>query len=338
MTTRTTLALPIDVALAFDHTVTQTQLKNDTFQGSADDRDVLASDIVDAEDEFRALTDLSTRLSRVGSPGDTTTYEELTYELPGHENYKSKWSGVGGDYLNEDVEKSLDNDRLLPFDSSIGDEVYIYRGLGTDQYTDGWEDVTSEQGDTWDIIDYRSGVVIISAVEIDRAMRGHSAQGLGVGRQSKFRLRITYRHGSQGGNRTATGSTDLSGTINAGDTTPITVAVSDAARLPTTGGGSVELLINEEYVSATVDASADEIAIEERGIRGTDAAAHASGDRVQYTPPAIRKAVASRAAMSLIDAGRYAAWLPDSEDAIDKGDMADSFGETWSRTVEALSG
>jgi len=337
MTTRTTLALPIDVALTFDSTVTQTQLQNNTFQGSADDRDVLKSDIVDAEDELRARADLTTRLSRQGSPGDTTTYEELTYDLPGHENYKAKWSQVGGDYLNEDVTKDLSQDHLLPFDADAGDEAYIYRGLGTDQYTDGWEEVTDERGDTWDILDYRSGTVIISAVEIDRAMAGHTAQGLGTGQQSKFRMKLTYRYGAQGGDRAATGTTDLDASISDSDTVPLTVTVADASRLPTTGGGSVEVLINEEYVSATVDPAADELTIVERGIRGTTTADHDSGDRVQYTPPAIRKAVAARTAMQVIESGRYQSFLPDSEDAIGKDDMMDSFGETWQTTLEALS-
>lgn len=335
MSDRLTLALPVDVARAFDATVTQTQLNNDTMLGSAGDVEVLSSFIEDAEDEFRSLTDAATRLSRAGTPGDRTTYDQVTYKVPGHADFRRSWTGVGGMYDLEEVEKNLQNGRLLPFDSAEGDEAYLYRGLGGGSSGDEWEDVTDDYGDSWAILNHREGTVVFDPVELMRSMRG-SRQGVGMTRDrlSRLRFAISYRYGTQGGDRGHAGATDLDASLSQGATT--TVAVDDASRLPTSGGGSVVLLVGREYIRATVDASSDEIDVLERGVRGTTDAAHSSGDRLQYTPGAVRKAVTARAGMSLVSGGRYMRFLPDNEDDLDEGDLLDEFRETWTTTVEAM--
>lgn len=330
MSDRLALALPIDVARQLDHTVTQTQLTNNTFQGTADDRDVLASLIEDAEDEYRAVADVDMRLSRVGTPNQRETFEQVTYEVSGHRAFKRNFSRVGGNYLPQEVTKSLDNGNVLPFDSTEDDAAYIYRGIGGSTTGDEWEDVTADKGDTWDIINHRSGIVVIHPVELARAqLAGHRGVGLAGGRLREFRLAISYRHGTPGGSRASAGATTLDTSLT--DTATGSTAVADASFLPDAGiqGGSIILKIGTEYVRATVDPGADTIDIEARGVRGTSASSHSSGDRVQYTPPSVRKAVSSRAGMGLIQSGRYSAFMPDSEDAIEKTDMMDRLEATW---------
>ena len=335
---RLSLALPIDVARAFDSTVTQTQLSNNTFQASTDDRDLLASFIEDAEGEFRDRVDASFQEGRAGVEGDRETYPQITYKVSGHNDFKRQFTGVGSVYDPEEVTKDLPDDRILPFDSAAGDEAYIYRGLGGSASGDEWEDVTADYGDTWGIVDNRSGTVAFHPTLLLQSMRGASGQGIGLyrSRLKHLRFAISYRYGTLGGSRGFAGATTLGTSLTTGDTGSTSVA--DASRLPDAGGigGSLILLIGEEYVRATVDPSADTIDILERGVRGTDAASHSSGDRVQYTPPSIRKAVVARAAMALIQAGRYSAFLPDSEDALDKSEMFDNFETTWNESIAAM--
>lgn len=335
MSPRTTLALPIDIFIDhFDSTVTQTQLTNNILLGSEDDRDVLASMLEGAEDEFRQQASLDVRLSRVGSPGDRTTYEQVTYEVPGHENYKRQWSRVGGDYLNQEVEKDLKHDRVLPFDSSEGDEAFLYRGV-SGAASGQWDDVTADQGRLWDIVDHRSGTLVFHPVEVDRAMlAGAAGVGISRGRLRELRFAITYRHGALGGGRGVAGGTTLTEALTASGT-PNALGVDDASRLPASDG--VTLLLDGEYIEADVDASTDTLDVLQRGIRNTTGAAHSSGDVVVYTPPSVRKAVAARAGMQVVQAGRYQSWLPDSDDAIDKDAMLEEFRGTWNSTLEAMS-
>lgn len=338
MSDRLTLCLPVDVARAFDATTTQAQLNNNIMLGSAGDREVLSSYIEDAESEFREQTDAEVRLSRAGTPGDRTTYDQITYSVPGHENFKRKWSRVGGDYLNQEVTKGLTNDRVLPFEPSEGDEAYLYRGVAGSGGSSQWDDVTDDYNDLWTIVDHRHGTVAFHPLEIDRAMiAGSHGIGLSRGRLKELRFAVSYRYGTQGGSRSFAGATDLGAALSQGATTPTTVGVDDASRLPTSGGGSILLLVNSEYIRATVDASNDEIEVLERGLRGTSDDSHDSGDRLQYTPGAVRKAVTARAGMALVSGGRYMKFLPDNEDDLDEGDLLDEFRETWTKTVEAMS-
>ena len=332
MSERLTLALPIDVARAFDAQVTQTQLESNTFQGSTDDRDYLASLIGDAEDEFRQHANVDMRLSRVGTPGRRETYEEVTYKLSGHKLYRQRFSHATFDYTNQDQELDVANGRILPFDAEQGDEVHIWRGLD-----EGWEDITADRGESWELLNNVEGTLLVSAHEVRRAMHRHiSGAAFGSGRQTKLRLAVTYRYGALGGSRGFAGSTALAEGID--DTETGAVDVDDANRLPIgEGGGSIVLLLGEEYVLAGVDLENDQIQIEQRGLRGTNAESHADGDRVQYTPPSVRKAVAARAGVQLILGSRYYDWLPDADDELSKDDMQATMEQTWERTIEAMS-
>jgi hypothetical protein len=327
--------LPIDVSKLFDSTVTQTQLDNDTFVGSTDDKDTLASYIEDAAGEFRQQTDVTMQLSRVGVPGNRETFEQTTHKISGHKLTKITFSGVWSDYLPTEKEMVLDNTRLLPFDSSTGDAVYLYKGL--DESGNAWEDVTADQGDIWDILDHVGGRFVFSPARIAEEYIDtvSTARGTVPSFLKRIRFAISYRHGAQGGSRQRATSTDLDEDIT--DTQTGTVSVTDGSGFPTDGGASIIVLIDREYVRVVPDPSNNQMEIVERGVRGTDGASHNSGERVQYTPPAVRKAIASRAAMSVIDSGRYQSFLPGEEDSISKGDMMDDFQSTWQTTVDALS-
>lgn len=334
MADRLTLALPIDVARVFDHTVTQTQLNNNTFQGTPDDKDVLSGHIEDAEGEFQTSAGTGFRLSRMGKSGDRETYEQITHKVKGHQAFKRSFSRAARDYSATEVRKSLENGRVLPFDKSQGDEAYVWRGISSTAGGE-WEDITDDKGDTWDIIDHRDGVLVFHPVKLHRAMvAGGHGVGLAGSRLDEVRVAVTYRHGVLGGGRGVSGAGELNADLSSG-ATPTGLDLTDATRLP--GSGDVVLLIGDEYILADVDTSADTMDVLERGLRGTTDTSHSSGDRVQYTPPAIRKAVASRAGMALIQAGRYSAWLPDADDEIGKEDMLESLESTWNRTIEALS-
>ena len=337
MSQRLTLALPIDLARTFDHTVTQTQLQNNTFQGTPDDRDVLSGIIEDAEDEFRQQADTDMRVSRVGVAGRMETYEQVTYEVSGHRAFKRSFSRVGSNYRPTEVTKNLRHARVLPFDKSEGDEAYLYRGLGGSHGggSDEWDDVTDYAGDTWDIVDHASGTVVFHPIELARALvpsgRGVSMYG---GRLRELRLAISYRYGALGGSRGTATQTELGESVNTSKTG--TVSVADGSGFPV-GQGSIIVLVGEEYMEVEPDPSNSSMNVVSRAVRGTEAAAHSSGDRVQYTPPSVRKAVAARAGMSLIQSGRYSAWLPDEDDAISKNDLLDRLEATWKQTVEAMS-
>jgi hypothetical protein len=327
-------ALPIDCARQFDSTVTQTQLDNNTFAGSTDDTDTLASFIEDAAGEFRQRTDVTMQLSRVGVPGNRETFEQPTYKISGHKLTKGTFTGVWTDYLPHEKEIMLNNDRVLPFDTSTGDAVYLYKGL--DETTQ-WEDISSDQGDIWDILDHVDGRFVFSPARLAQEyIDTVSAAG---GRVPSFlkriRFAVSYRHGAQGGDRQRATSTDLDGSIT--DTQTGSVNVTDGSGFPTDGGASIIVLIDREYVRVVPDPSNNSMEIVERGVRGTSGASHNDGERVQYTPPAVRKAIAARAAMSVVKSGRYQQFLPNEEDSISKGDMMDGFEQTWQTTIDALS-
>lgn len=339
MTTRLTLAIPIDVARQFDSTVTQTQIDADTFQNSGDDPDLLASMIEDAEDEFRALTDESMRVARVGVAGQRETYEIVSYDLSGHQAYKRNWTGVTADYRQTEVTTGLDHDRILPFDSTAGDQLFIYRGLrGQTGTGSAWEDITAEEYETWAIQDYTQGRIVFDPVLLFESKYAHEngVSLAGRGRLRELKVAISYRYGGLGGSRARATATDLDVAID--DSQTDTVEVADGSGFPVgNDGGSIIVLIDREYLSVLPDPANDQMEIVGRGERGTSPASHDSGARVQYTPPSVRKAVASRAAMQLTTAGRYSEWLPDSDDSLEKTDMMDAFETTWNATIDALS-
>jgi hypothetical protein len=340
MSTRLTLALPVDVARLYDQTVTETQIDADTVFNNPDNIDLLASYIEDAEDEFRQQTDTEMRVARVGVAGQRETYENVKYDLNGHQNYKANWTGVSGNYLPQEVKTNLRNDRILPFDPDAGDELYIYRGLGgrATPAGDTWDDITDERGESWAITDYSDGEITFDPTLLYESRRSHR-HGVGLGGHGQLReleVAVSYRYGGLGGSRGRAAQTDLAESLDSTQTGSVNVA--DGSGFPVgDGGGSIIVLVGREYLSVTPDPANNSMTINERGVRGTSAESHGSGDRVQYTPPGVRKAVASRAGKQAVSSARYEDWLPDTEDSLDKSDVIDELEQTWTQTVNAMS-
>lgn len=338
MSDRTTLAIPIDVARAFDSTVSQTQIEADMFQDSTNDVDLIQSMIEDAEDEWRLKTNDSMRISRVGVAGQRETFEQPTFKVSGHKLAKGTFTGVWTEYLPQEESIMLENQNVLPFDSSAGDAVYFWRGLAEDG--NGWEDITAEEGDVWTILDHRAGRFQFSPQQLANELLdtlNSSRIGALPSFLKRMRFAVSYRYGGLGGSRGRATSTDLSASLSQGQTG--TVSVGDGSRFPTgQSAGSIVVLVDREYLRVVPDPANDQMDVVERGVRGTTDVAHDSGDRVQYTPPAIRKAVASRAGMQLINSSVYQDWLPDTESSLDKSEVHDNMEATWSATVAAMSG
>jgi len=335
MTERVSLALPIDTVRQFDSTVTQAQLNADTFQESSDDIDLLVGWLEDAEDEFRQRTNEDMRVSRVGVADKRETFEEQTYKLSGHKQYRARYSEFTFDYDYDEKNMRLNNERVLPFDSAEGDAVYAYRGLSSDGSA--WEDITDEEGDAWAIINYVDGILAVHPSELYEVMFGSVGGVSGGGAaMDSLRLAVSYRHSGLGGSLKRSAQTTLDADLTASGTG--TFAVTDGSRLPSDGtGGNIVLKIGGEYVEADPNPSADEIDIVARGVRGTIGEAHDTGDRLTYAPPAIRKAVASRAGMTLISSSQYRGYLPEMEAELDENDLYANLESVWEGTVEALS-
>jgi len=294
--------------------------------------------IEDAEDEFRSLTNADMRVSRVGVAGNRRTYEQPTYKLSGHKAYRQSFSHYTFDYDYDEVEIRLENERVLPFDSTEGDEVYVYHGLGDGVGGDNWEDITDEEGGMWGIVNNVEGILAVDPELLHEALLGRF-DGLPRGNQrlQKLRFAISYRYGGLGGSLKRTAQTTLDASLT--DSQTGTVAVTDGSRLPSDGtGGNLILKIGGEYLEVDPDPANDQLNIIERGVRGTTGAAHSSGDRVTYTPASVRKAVAARAGMQLIETSTYSEFLlPDTDDSLDKPAKHDALEATWSATVEAMS-
>jgi len=334
-TDRISLCLPVDVSRAFDATVSQAQIDADTFMSTGDDPDLLISYIEDAEDEFRQRTDEDMRVSRVGVAGKRETFEEQTYSLNGHKQYRARYSEFTFDYDYDEKTLRLDNERILPFDSAEGDAVYAYRGLTGDGSM--WEEITDEEGSSWAIVNYVGGVMNVHPSEVYEVMFGRvGGVPRGGAALDNLRLAISYRYGGLGGSLKRTAQTTLDTSLT--DTATGSTAVGDGSRLPTDGtGGSIILKIGGEYVEVDPDPGGDSIDVLARGVRGTSGEAHDSGDRVVYTPPAVRKAVASRAGMDLISSSQYRGFLPDMDAELKESDMYNNLESTWQATVDALS-
>jgi len=335
---RTTAALPIDVVRLVDATTTQEQITGGTYLGG-DDRETLRSFIEDAENEFKQRTGTAYRIGREGLSGARETYDTVTVSLDKRQSYKQSWMGVSAQYDLQEPEAHLNNERVLPFDPDEGDEAYIYRGMSGSAASpgDAWDDVTDQYGNAFYIVDHRKGVVFFEEGEVLRSL-SRTAQGLstGSGRRDEIRLAITYRYGSLGGSRQGATTTTLTQQID--DTETGTVSVADGSLVPSGGSsGPVTFRVGEEYVLADPDPAGDAIAILERGVRGTTASAHSDGARLNYTPPAIRKAIAARAGMSVLSSGRYQAWAPDTDESFQLDDVRGQLEETYMNTVEAMS-
>jgi hypothetical protein len=332
---RLSLALPIDVIRRIDVTVSDAQIADDQPLSTAGDYDAFAAAIEDAEGEFKRMVGLSSRVSREGIPGRRETYEEQTYAISGHKLTKGTFTGVWTDYLPEEQHLVLANDRLLPFDSEEGDEVYFYQGLNTDGDT--WVNLTDEEGDIWQFIDHRRGKFVFDPYQLTEFILDDLT---GTYRTlptflKEMRFAISYRHGILDRSSSQVGQTELGASLTDSETG--LVSVGDVEVLSRGRVSSTAILrIGSEYVTAEYDRAAGDIDIIERGVRGTDAVAHDSGETVMYVPPEYRKAVAARAGMDIATSQRYRAWLPDADDSMDREAVIGELESVWMGIVDAL--
>lgn len=259
---RPTYCTALDVLRRFDPQIDQTALDGKEFIGNNDEEQVIAR-IEGVESKFeREARPL--REVRVGAG-------------PGSYVYKSA-KGRGFP-----VHVYLDHMQIVPIDPAAGD--VIERRTGRDN----WVDITNQEGSAW-VADYRKGKLTV----FELPGRGH----LPVLRNYRDRyIRISYRHGALGGDPRAGGQATLGENLTQGQTG--TVSVTDAGRLPGTGG--TMLIDGAEYVEiAAVDLENNTVDIAARGLRGTADAARSSGDILHYCPMDVREAIASLTAREAV--------------------------------------
>jgi len=331
---RVSLALPIDVIRLLDVTVSDAQITNDQPLASGDDYDAFASAIEDAEGEFKRQVSLSSRVSREGIPGRTESFEQPTYKVSGHKTTKATFTGVWTDYLPQEAEVRLANDRVLPFDTAEDDEAYFYQGLDADSK---WVDISDEQGESWDILNHRKGTLVFYPYDFIEEIIDVNLGGLrGIPTFLRnFRFAISYRHGVLDRSSSQVGQTELAASLT--DSQTGTVAVDDVEVLSRGRVSSTAILrIGSEYLTATYDRSAGDVDIIERGVRGTTAVSHDTGETVMYVPPEYRKAIAARAGMQIGSSMRYSEWLPESDDSMSREEVVGELQEIWDGTLTAL--
>jgi len=333
---RLSLALPIDVVRRFDATVGESQIDANQVLSSADDYDTVASAIEDAEGEFKRMVGLSSRVSREGIPGKRESFEQPTYKTSGHQLTKATFSGVWTDYLPEQQDIRLENDRILPFDTAEDDAVYFYQGLDANER---WTDISDKQGEVWDILDHRNGVFTFDPYALVDEVVGVNIHGISTTPTflKRFRFAISYRYGLLDRNSAQIGQTDLTNSLTASQTGSVAVADVDILSRGRVSSTAV-LRIGPEYVTAEYDRPNGDLDIIERGVRGTEAVDHDSGETVMYVPPEYRKAVASRAAMEIATSMRYSEFLPDADDSMSREEVVAEFEATWTGIVDALGG
>ena len=297
---RTHYAHPADVLRKYNPQLTVEALEQEDYIQNDDLAQVVAR-IQDVESQFDSMTGRPMRATRVGSPGAPRTWEVQSAELYRNEYGAKVW---------------LDNDRLMPIDSSKGDTIELRTGK------DQWDDITDAEGDRWEA-DYEKGWIRVFA----RYRRSVHRKQL----RDKF-LRVTYRHGAQGGRHDQAGQTTLSEGVATGD---MTMQVDEPTALRPDG---VFFVGGHEYVRAdSVDFKTGEVSLATRGNRGTTETQHDAGTTVHYCPLQLRGAVAGKAAVELL---RYEDWV---DELVDGGgysvrDKMEDWEDEWSKTCAKFSG
>jgi hypothetical protein len=295
---------PLDVLRRFDPSLTLADLGSDVI-GIQDTGQVEAR-IRSASQEFDSDTRRPMRIIRVGSPDSPSTYGR-------HD--------VSGSKQTPPLLINLEYGDVVPFDPDAGDTLEIRVGR------DSWRDVTADRGGEW-VLDNDRGQLRIFRFLLSN-LRFED-------RGERF-VRLSYRAGGLGGGRDRGGETALAGDVTDSSTT---LSVAGASRLPYDGGLAylpASDPADAEYVQVTdVDTDNGELTVE-RGVRGTDGAAHPSGTAVHYCPPDVRDAVAAYAAAELV---RYdlANQRTDADDqAVPPSDKLEDWADEWERTKRRYS-
>lgn len=299
---RTNYCLPVDVVRRFDPQVSQEDLTVGNYlDASATDR--ISARIEGVESAFETQTGTALRTVAVGSAGDTNTYEYL--------DAKRGWHFP--------VRYTLDHRNVLPISSADGDVVEVRTARNS------WDDITADEGSRWVLIDNRQGKLEFYS-RLQHTVQFRVRPGV------RF-IRLRYRYGGLGGSPTDGGETTIQSGLS-GQSTPSSLSVGDASRLP--AGGGTMLVGGTEYVRVTnVDASNDQVDIAERGLRLTDASeSHSSGDTLHYCPMHVREAIAARAAMELQQYDVFVDQLVETgNEGLPIADKMESWRREWDTAV-----
>lgn len=269
---RSQYATVVDVLRVFDPRLDAAELDTDIGEYLGPDTlEKVQTELEAAESALEAETNTTFRLATYGQEGERGTYQWIPKDDLINEESNSRPTRF---YLRPN---------LIPLDPEEGDEL-AYR-TGTDSFTPIPE---SQYMVNWNTGEVELFDVFGTSYFSKRVNRPYQASPI-VAR---------YRYGA-GGHKTRTpGQTALTATVD--DTVGATVAVDNTDRIPPNTTEPI-LLGQSEYVRIDVDRQAGEITLTSRGLRGTDAQSHDSGDTVHYCPLDIREAVAGKAAASLND-------------------------------------
>jgi hypothetical protein len=243
------------------------------------------------------------RTVRRGAPGAPETYEHHDAE-----QLQSR----------PPVRIDLDRDNIVPIDPQQ-DTVEIRVGRDT------WRDISDKEGETY-IVDYKRGFLKIFRFLINRTYFQHPSE--------RF-LRISYRHGGLGGDRSRGGQTTTINPVDPGETT---VAVDNTGRLPRPPFVlSIGAPARAEYVRVTgINSTTDELTVK-RGVRRTKSKDYDEGAEVQYVPADVREATAARAAEMLVMDDDEDFAVPDSGDLTSRGERAKKLRMEWENALAQYS-
>jgi len=298
---RTTYAHPFDVVRKFNPDILkQGSLSSNEYIGTQDDEELVRARIEEVEDEFEDLTRNAFREVRVGHVGSPATYE---YHDADFRRYQ------------HGLKVYLDHRKVVPFDSTEDDRLEIRTGR------DSWKDVTDDEGSLWEA-NWRKGWIRFYGIY----------RYLGAWHQAilERNVRVSYRHGALGGSSREGGETTLDGQLAQGANT---IDVIDADRLPHQG---LLLIDGQEYVRFR-GRSTDTLQDVTRGLRGTEDQQHADGGQVHYCPPAIRSAIAARAAVELLEYDDWVDSLVEASDGFAKPQKVDDWNGEWEKALNKHS-
>lgn len=300
---RTTYAHPVDVLRKFNPTlIAKGDLDSNEYIGTTDDEELVRARIEGVEDQFEDLTRNAFREQRVGNPGEPRTWEYHEADFRRYQHGVKVW---------------LEHRNALPFDPTAGDTLEIRTGR------DRWKDITDQEGELFEA-NYREGWVRIFSV--------YRYAGSWRSAALDRNVRMTYRHGSLGGDRDLGGETSLDGQLAESANT---ISVQDASRLPHRG---LLLVGGDEYVKFSgKDLDAESLTGVSRGLRGTTDQQHADGAQVHYCPVAIREAVAARTAVELLEYDDWVDSLVEASEGFAKPQKVSDWNGEWEQALNKHS-
>lgn len=296
MAKRPPYCLPEDVLRLFDAQESLDRL-------SAADKDLIRDAIDDVGSDFEIKTKHAFRLTRVGSPGASETYE---------------YADIEGSHHSPPLRVLLDHRYILPFDSTEGDALEYRSGR------DEWTAITDDAGDEF-TLEYEAGALKVYRWLINRIVWDVP--------DDRY-LRASYRYGALGGRHDQGGQTTLDGAITDADTS---ISVANAGRLVE---GETVLIYgdNVEYVDVeSINHDTNTLTVS-RGERSTDAVAHADGDTIHYCPLGVRKAMAGKAAEEGQLYELFTDRLVDTGDGVGGKDRIEKWADAYDRMLAKYSG